>query len=485
MNHSYRVPRLVRPLAVGGRPLACRLSRLSILLSALLVPCPGHAQPEAHGVAFLLSSQQPDGSWPSNHVRVPHVTTEAMRALQELSAGSGARATAAASLETDPIADTDDRARRIAALAADARDVTTAVAALVGDAAVGGGWGLTPDLTADPLDTALALAALAPQPGIADTLSVQGLVSLLDAQGASGGWPCVAGGQTDVFCTGQAVLALVPYRSRFFLESQITAAVAFLRGFVNPDGSVGAAGSDTLFNTALAALALRAAGDVDAERLAIIGYLEASQLPDGSWNADAYDTALALRALHALLTLPVCGDGVRNQASESCDAGDLAGATCESLGLGPGLLVCSDRCTFDTTGCAALPRCGDGVRNQLTEACDGPDLGGVTCQALGFLGGTLQCAPDCTFDASGCTGVPFCGDGVVNRIGEQCDRTDLAGASCAFHSQLHGHGPDGSGVDRDRARLPGVRGWCADDSCVDHLPPSRSRRQGGRVPSVR
>ena len=46
--------------------------------------------------------------------------------------------------------------------------------------------------------------------------------------------------------------------------------------------------------------------------------------------------------------------------------------------------------------------CGDGVL-QPGEECDGMNLGGMTCQALGFGSGALACSSDCTFDTSGCT----------------------------------------------------------------------------------
>lgn len=46
--------------------------------------------------------------------------------------------------------------------------------------------------------------------------------------------------------------------------------------------------------------------------------------------------------------------------------------------------------------------CGDGVR-RAAEQCDGSDLGGATCEALGFASGTIACAADCSLDVSGCT----------------------------------------------------------------------------------
>jgi hypothetical protein len=46
--------------------------------------------------------------------------------------------------------------------------------------------------------------------------------------------------------------------------------------------------------------------------------------------------------------------------------------------------------------------CGDGAING-NEQCDGANLNGFTCEALGNAGGTLQCDPvTCTFDTQLC-----------------------------------------------------------------------------------
>jgi hypothetical protein len=39
---------------------------------------------------------------------------------------------------------------------------------------------------------------------------------------------------------------------------------------------------------------------------------------------------------------------------------------------------------------------------EVIEPCDGADLGGVTCASIGFSGGVLECTRRCTFDTSGC-----------------------------------------------------------------------------------
>jgi Protein of unknown function (DUF1566) len=45
--------------------------------------------------------------------------------------------------------------------------------------------------------------------------------------------------------------------------------------------------------------------------------------------------------------------------------------------------------------------CGNNIA-QASEACDGTDLRGQTCQSVGFAGGTLSCAVGCTFDTGQC-----------------------------------------------------------------------------------
>lgn len=71
--------------------------------------------------------------------------------------------------------------------------------------------------------------------------------------------------------------------------------------------------------------------------------------------------------------------------------------------------------------------CGDGLAGP-GESCDGGDLAGATCAGAGFPnGGTLACGPGCTLDTSGCirAGVPVTGQ----TIAYGADKNDgLAGA---------------------------------------------------------
>ncbi len=124
----------------------------------------------------------------------------------------------------------------------------------------------------------------------------------------------------------------------------------------------------------------------------------------------------------------VCGNGIW-EYPEECDGDDFRNATCESLGFEGGTLACNEDCTLDTSGCETASICGNGIQ-EPGEECDGDDLAGESCQSLGFENGDLGCNEDCTFDTSECTGEgPFCGNGVIDE-GEECDGDDLGGQTC-------------------------------------------------------
>jgi cysteine-rich repeat protein len=86
--------------------------------------------------------------------------------------------------------------------------------------------------------------------------------------------------------------------------------------------------------------------------------------------------------------LPVCGDGHVFEGVEECDDGNQSN---------------TDDCTNDCLSAT----CGDGHVWEGVEECDGANLGGATCENLGFLQGDVGCASDCVLDTSSCI---QCGD---------------------------------------------------------------------------
>jgi len=66
----------------------------------------------------------------------------------------------------------------------------------------------------------------------------------------------------------------------------------------------------------------------------------------------------------------VCGNNVA-QASEACDGTDLRGKTCQSIGFAGGSLACAANCTFETTRCVSLPRYKDNGDGTVTDLSSG------------------------------------------------------------------------------------------------------------------
>ena len=61
--------------------------------------------------------------------------------------------------------------------------------------------------------------------------------------------------------------------------------------------------------------------------------------------------------------------------------------------------------TGEARGTGYQPSCGDNMINQPGEECDGPDLGGKTCEDVGdYTRGTLSCTAACKFDLTQCSG---------------------------------------------------------------------------------
>ena len=122
---------------------------------------------------------------------------------------------------------------------------------------------------------------------------------------------------------------------------------------------------------------------------------------------------------------PTCGNNVI-EGDEECDLTQLDGQDCLTLGFESGELSCTLLCTYNTDGCGI---CGNDIVDEA-ETCDGTALAKQDCFELGFAGGFLGCLPDCSdFDTSMCSEVAVCGNDLT-EISEECDGTDLGGEDC-------------------------------------------------------
>ncbi len=179
---------------------------------------------------------------------------------------------------------------------------------------------------------------------------------------------------------------------------------------------------------------------------------DGGQLQDATCSSLGYYNLLGQLRCSAVCTYDAsfcggrCGDMMVDSADgEECDGVQLNGNSCQTLGFAGGALACSTDCRFDTSNCTSAcgngymetgeacddgnaspgdgcspacaieagwtctgaspsmcdPICGDSLVVGA-EDCDGANLNDLTCQDLGFTGGTLACALECAFDTSGC-----------------------------------------------------------------------------------
>jgi len=82
----------------------------------------------------------------------------------------------------------------------------------------------------------------------------------------------------------------------------------------------------------------------------------------------------------------------------------------------------SDGITVSTSLCDTVSRCGDSLINKAGEECDRNTFGMISSclNYTNFIGGTLMCSDSCKLDTSSCQRIPECGNNEIDP-GETCD----------------------------------------------------------------
>ncbi len=164
-----------------------------------------------------------------------------------------------------------------------------------------GGWGLSTGYGSDPLDTALAVLALAGQPGTPSAALDRAGQYLLANRGADGAWSNVARGASR---TGATVAALRALKALGRHAPVADGALTFLAARQNPDGGFGDSPS-TAHDTANVLQTVVELGTADRIDLsAALGYLTSRQTVEGSWEGSTYTTAAVVSALRRQGTFP-------------------------------------------------------------------------------------------------------------------------------------------------------------------------------------
>ncbi|RYH66150.1 MAG: hypothetical protein EON54_05060 [Alcaligenaceae bacterium] len=167
---------------------------------------------------------------------------------------------------------------------------TTYLNALLLQQNADGGFGAVQGYASNVQDTAWALSALNASAGANTGPAGQAVAWLLDAQQLDGSWNLSADSD-DLIPTALAIQALQPYRQTAVVASALSKARSWL---LSERNSMLTWGNSVRNAHALAAV-LPGLTNAATVQVAVDG-LRAAQRPDGSWDADPYTTALALRA---------------------------------------------------------------------------------------------------------------------------------------------------------------------------------------------
>ena len=115
-----------------------------------------------------------------------------------------------------------------------------------------------------------------------------------------------------------------------------------------------------------------------------------------------------------------CGDGVLALGIETCDDGNTVdNDDCTNLCRSPNssdTLIVLARAAFKA---GSIGFCGDGIRNGF-ESCDDGNLDDTDhCSSSCMLNGSET--PSWYVRDDSTSGLPYCGDGLVNQASENCD----------------------------------------------------------------
>ena len=256
-----------------------------------------------------MAHQGPSGRWEDDDDRLAtRATAAALEALAAVGLESGVRSRAVAALWAGPRSEPslDALARTVAALTGELPAPALGVAweSLAVRQRSDAGWTAHEAFERSrPLDTALVARALAAAVEPSELVSGEAWLRVLDqlatSQDASGGFAFEQNESLDIATTAEVVRSLNALADRVVPDAVRAPAIAWILAAQNADGGfplhLGTA-SDT-GATALAAIALAEAEAAPAQVDAARVWLLSTQASDGSWEGDAYRTALATHAL--------------------------------------------------------------------------------------------------------------------------------------------------------------------------------------------
>jgi len=273
---------------------------LSVLFITSFITSHAYAQSQEviNGLNWLKINQNADGSW--GELSNLRDTTTVIDTFRLLGDSDGAYLNAVNWIDGISVESNDYNAKRILSMSETGLDLTSDIQQLVSFQNPDGGWGYFPGYESNAYDTATVLYSLQELQYQSNEIISEGINYLISEQNADGSWSFLSGVSGDLATTSMVVVVLGKYEDAVTVTDTVNRGVLWISTKQNPDGGFGSSPS-TVHETALALIVLIESGHVQADSLEnAVNYLTSNQLLDGSWDEDAYETAIAIRLLEKL-----------------------------------------------------------------------------------------------------------------------------------------------------------------------------------------
>ncbi len=252
-------------------------------------------------IGYILNEQNADGSWGIATSTRFMTTVSVLDALQSNGITGTTTNNGVAWLESYTPENNDylaDQAKILARAGVSTSSLPALVRGLDQDT---GGFRFNKGYEGDAITTAKAIQALQAadfedegDPNVTASLALH---YLINKQRFDNGWSIVELGSSPISATSEVVEALLLWKHRALgaieIDDTLDPAVSFLAGTQDPDGTW----NEDVLNTALAYHAVKAAGEIPTYQLETVEYFEEQQEGNGSFDNDIYKTAKVLKAL--------------------------------------------------------------------------------------------------------------------------------------------------------------------------------------------
>jgi hypothetical protein len=299
---------------------------ITLLLGVFSQSAPVHAATTAQldaarlaAVRWVIENQNGNGSWSGTGAGALTNTSAVVDGLSNAGVNGFPYSRGITWLQNAETSSMDGLSRQVISLNSAGADTTSGMQRLLAarnERALA--WGTYSKYGASFPDTALVLDAIRDTgTPYADAGTTLGFVVF--NQNVDGGWPyapnTVSTSQSRILPTALTLIPLIKYRNDGWgIQSFITAGINWLIAGQKGDGSFGDDSTGTVIETALSYLAISAElGSGHAAAVAAQDFLIAQQAVDGSWNADALQTALALQTLPTAALADTDNDGVPDE----------------------------------------------------------------------------------------------------------------------------------------------------------------------------